>query len=420
MEIRKEVPRPRCSPIPSSRIPIFHFLSSIFASVVLLAGCGAPGEPVERKAPTPTAITDLAATQQGDNVILTFTLPKESVEGRELKQPPAIEIFRDFQTVPPAGAAPAAGSAVPKAPTLLVTIPSAMVDQYDTRRQIRYADELKPDDFTQHPGAQAIYIVRTRTSPKKVSANSNAVPLRVEPAADQITDLKAEVTHQGIILTWTPPQKTAVGPAPPIALYRIFRHEVAQTTAPNPTPQVSQSQKLSVQIGDCPAPPFRDTQIQFGKTYVYTVRSVAQYPDLQIESLDSPSITVSPLDTFPPAAPQGLVVVLVPAQGAAPAYLDLSWSISAENDIAGYNIYRSEQEGAPGLKQNPELLRTPAFRDMNTVPGHRYFYTVTAVDRVGNESPASAAAPGAVPVESPAATPAAVPAEGTQKAQPKS
>jgi hypothetical protein len=389
---------------------IFHFLFSIFA-VALLAGCAAPGEPVERKAPIPTAITDLSATQQGDNVSLTFTLPKESVEGRELKQPPAIEIFRDFQTVP-ASSTPSSSSA---APTLLVTIPSAMVDQYDTRGQIRYEDTLKPEDFNRHPGAQAVYIVRTRTSPKKVSANSNAALLRVEPAPDQITDLKVEVTHQGVALNWTPPQKTAVGSAPPIANYRIFRHEVAQTTAPNAGVQGSQSEKPSVQIGDCPAPPFRDTQIQFGKTYVYTVRSVAQYPDLQVESLDSLPVEVTPLDTFPPAAPQGLVVVLVPAQGAAPAYLDLSWSISAENDIAGYNIYRSEQEGTIGQKQNPDLLRTPAFRDMNTVPGHRYFYTVTAVDRVGNESPASAAASGEVSVESPTGAPA----EDPQKAPPK-
>jgi len=402
------------------RVPpaIFYFLFSVVASAVLLANCGAPGEPVERKAPTPTAVTDLAATQHGDNVILTFTLPKESVERRELKQPPAIEIFRDFQPVPPSPAPPS-GPVIPKAPTLLVTIPSAMVNQYDTRGQIRYEDTLQPEDFNQHPGAQAVYIVRTRTSPKKVSANSNAASLRVEPASDQITDLKTEVTHQGIILTWTPPQKTAAGTTPTIALYRIFRHEVNQTTAPGPTPQSPQSQKPSVQIGDCPAPPFRDTQIQFGKTYVYTVRGVAQYPDVQIESLDSPAVEVTPLDTFPPAAPQGLVAVLVPAQGSAPAYLDLSWSISAENDIAGYNIYRSEQEGVPGEKQNPDLLRTPAFRDMNTVPGHRYFYTVTAVDRVGNESPASAAASGEVPVESPSGAPAEVPAEGTQKPQPQ-
>src|SRR5580658_11183633 len=108
----------------SSRVPplIFHFLFSIFGIALFLAGCGAPGEPVERKAPIPTAVNDLAATQQGDDVTLTFTFPKESVEGRELKQPPAIEIFRDFQAIP-ASAAPSSGpAAVPKAPTLLVTI----------------------------------------------------------------------------------------------------------------------------------------------------------------------------------------------------------------------------------------------------------------------------------------------------------
>jgi hypothetical protein len=93
MEIRKEAPQPRRQPTPRSRARVFHFLFSIFA-VAFLIGCGVPGEPVERKPPIPTAVTDLAASQQGNNVILTFTFPKDSVEGRELKQPPAIEIFR--------------------------------------------------------------------------------------------------------------------------------------------------------------------------------------------------------------------------------------------------------------------------------------------------------------------------------------
>src|SRR5271155_4587885 len=243
MEIRKEAPQPRWPPTPKSRIHIFHLLFSIFA-VAFLIGCGVPGEPVERKPPIPTAVTDLAATQQGDNVIVTFTFPKDSVEGRELKQPPAIEIFRVFQPVP----ASSAPTSVPANPTLLVTIPSAMVDQFDVRRQIRYDDALKPEDFTQHPNTQAVYIVRTRTSPKKVSADSNAATLRVEPAPEQITDLKAEVTHRGIILTWTPPQKTAVGPAPPIALYRIFRNDIPQGTAPAAAPP-SRVQNPALPIG---------------------------------------------------------------------------------------------------------------------------------------------------------------------------
>jgi fibronectin type 3 domain-containing protein len=69
--------------------------------------------------------------------------------------------------------------------------------------------------------------------------------------------------------------------------------------------------------------------------------------------------------------------------------VDLSWSISPENDVAGYRVYRSEQEGARGELIQPALVSTPAVRDTSVQLGHRYWYTVTAVDRAGNESAAS-------------------------------
>jgi hypothetical protein len=395
MENRKGVPPSQVLRIPTASPLIFYFLFSIFACVLLLAGCAAPGEPTERKPRVPAPVADLAATQQDDNVILSFTLPKESVDRRPLKETPAIEIYRDFAPVS-AGAAPNA----PANPTPLVTIPSAMVDQYGDHGHIRYVDSLKPEDFTQHPGAQAIYIVRTRASTKKASANSNFAALRIEPAADPMTDLHAEVTHQGVVLSWTPPQKTLIGSVPPILSYRVYRSEPesqSQSATLNPPRDVSKANSPLAHIGDLPAPPFRDPQIKFGNTYTYSVRSVAQYEDLQVESADSNLVTLTPQNTFPPDTPQGVVVVLVPAENGAPAYFDLSWSISPDNDIAGYNIYRTEQEGAPGNKLNLQLLLTPAFRDMNVVLGHRYFYTVTAVDRAGNESPASAAASGEMP-----------------------
>jgi hypothetical protein len=402
MENRTEVPPSHISRTATAPSPIFHLLLSIFTLAVLAAGCAAPGEPTERRPRVPTPVTDLAASQQGDTVILTFTLPKESVDHHQLKESPAIEIYRDFAPGPAAVANPSVAPIAPANPTLLVTIPSAMVDHYDVRGHIRYEDALQPGDFTQHPATDAVYIVRTRASTKKASANSNVAAARIEPAADPITDLQAQITHQGVVLTWTPPQKTLIGSAPPIVSYRIYRSEPESQTQSgelNPSRENSQANSPPVRIGDSAAPPFRDSQVKFGDTYTYSVRSVAQYPDsqVQVESADSNLITVTPRDTFPPAAPQGLVVVYVPARNAAPAYFDLSWSINAENDIAGYNIYRSEQEGTPGSKLNPQLLLTPAFRDMNVVPGHRYFYTVTAVDRAGNESPASAAASGEMP-----------------------
>jgi endoglucanase len=80
------------------------------------------------------------------------------------------------------------------------------------------------------------------------------------------------------------------------------------------------------------------------------------------------------------------VAALLP--GAAPDkfVVDLSWSINLETDLAGYRVYRSEQEGTRGQLVTPDLLPTPALRDTSVEPGHRYWYTVTAVDRAGNES----------------------------------
>jgi hypothetical protein len=331
------------------------------------------------------------------------------VDHRPLKQTPAIEVYRSFEPVP----APAA-SATTAAAELLLTIPPAMVDRYSQKGHARLVSALAPGDLAQHSGWLASYTVRTRASLKKESADSNHADVRIFPAADPISDVKAEVTHAGIVLTWTPPQSTTAGAAPPSVIYQIYRAEALpqaqphQDSAPDAAESASQIPKLKAplaRIGETPEDTFQDMQVEFGTTYVYSVRTLSQYSGAAIESADSKLIVVTPLDTFPPAAPQGLVVVLVPKQGEVPAHLEISWAISPETDIAGYNVYRSEQGGVPGTRLNPDLLLTPAFRDMNAEPGRHYVYTATAVDRVGNESPAGASASGNVPVESKAANP---------------
>jgi hypothetical protein len=354
-------------------------------------GCAAPGEPYERKPPTPVAITDLTAVQSGSEIQLTFTLPQQAVDRRPLQEVPTIEIYRDFFKPPSAGEpAPKA----PAKPTLLITIPPAMDDRYVVQGHIHFTDTFSAQDFEKHPDSLAVYTVRTQVSEKKPSANSNVVAVHVFAPFDAITDLAAQVTHAAIVLNWTPPARTLAGSAPTIGVYHIYRGVPDPSAAPGDT---SKLKSPLVKIADAQSPPFQDTQFEFGASYVYSVRSVAQYADASIESSDSNLVAVAPRDTFPPAAPQELIVVLVPAQADAAAHLELSWAISPETDIAGYNVYRSEQEGTQGSRVNADLLLTPAFRDMNTQPGHRYFYTVTAVDRAGNESPASVAASGGVP-----------------------
>lgn len=385
------------------RFPIFLLLFSILPAIPALNGCAAPGEPTERKPPTPETVTDLAGSQMGNDVTLTFTLPHDSVERRQLQQPLTVEVYRNFEPAPPTSSpAPTA----PAKPALLLTIPPAEVDRYTTQGRVHFVNSLRAEDFGSDSGREAIYIVRTYVSPKKPSANSNPAALAIYPAADPISDLKAENTPGGVALSWTPPQKTIVGHAPPIAFYRAYRAEAdtnanigaapASNTAEVSATEKSKSKSLFARIAEPPAPPFTDTQVELGKTYIYAVRAVSQYPGVSLESTDSNQVTITPKDVFPPSGPQNLVVVFVPAAGGVPDHLELSWAINPENDIAGYNVYRSESPSARGERVNPELLLTPAFRDMNVLPSRLYYYIVTAVDRSGNESVPSAPASGSL------------------------
>ena len=75
--------------------------------------------------------------------------------------------------------------------------------------------------------------------------------------------------------------------------------------------------------------------------------------------------------------------------------VEVSWSPSTESDLASYRVYRT----AEGKTERVGEVAAPetSFRDSRAVPGTRYTYTVTAVDKAGNESPPSAGAPGTRP-----------------------
>jgi hypothetical protein len=402
MEKEKWAPAFPCARSKSQPACPFHFLLSIFILGLLLGGCASPGEPTERKAPVPATVADLAAVQSGDDVILTFTTPKETAGHKPLKEVPTIEIYRDFEPATAAGSA--ASPQAPANPSLVVTIPPGMADHYTEKGHIRYADTLTAEDFTQHPDEVAEYIVRTNTSVKRESADSNIANVRIYPALDPIGDLKSEIAHSVVELAWTAPQKTLAGAAPPIAGYRIYRAEVEPEPAASaaagsaPAAQAPEAggegvevKSRLVKVGDAQSTSFEDSQADLGRTYAYSVRSLARYPGEALESADSNLAIVTVRDIIPPAAPLGLIAVCVAAQDGTPAHAELSWAISPETNIAGYNVYRSEEAGVQGTRMNAAPLLSPAFRDMNSIPGHHYFYSVTAVDRSGNESRASIA-----------------------------
>lgn len=375
----------------SSFLPFFF---CIFLVGVTISGCAAPAEPIERRPPVPAPINDLNATQQGSDMMLTFTLPKETVQKLPLKTPPAVEIYRGFAAAAPAG----------KNLTLVTTIPGDAISQYSKQGEIHYADALRPEDFPQAAGAQIFYSVRTRASEKKESDDSNLVGVHFAIPPKAISDAKAQVTRDAIVLSWTAPAASVTGSPVEISGYRVYRAELeapAQGEATAPAEPLKRKGPLEMAgETDAAATSYADNRFTFGTPYEYSIRSVISAGGGQLESDDSNLVDITPRDIFPPSAPQGLEAVVVPAEGNTPASLDLSWAINPETNLAGYNIYRSEQQGARGERLNPELLRTPAFRDMNALPGHRYFYTVTAVDTAGLESAASAAVTAGLPADS--------------------
>jgi len=349
-------------------------------------GCGAPGEPTPPSPPVPVAVTDLAARQTGDGVQLIFTLPSKTVTGDRLATPPAVEIVR--------GVPKPNGSADTKAFRVVYTIPGSVVDNYVAEGHVKFIDPIDPAETRAHPGSSLIYVVRTRASQKKASADSNAVSVRVFPVPEALAHVDVRVTEPAIELSWTAPARTSGGdPLSGFSGYRIYRGELDPASAEVAASDLSKAKwKLPLTLlAPSEENTYLDTLFDFGKTYAYIVRSVVIVEGNALESGDSVPAIVTPRDTFPPAAPQNVVAAVF--AGATPDSLlvDLSWSINFETDLAGYRVYRSEQQGTRGTLITSDLLLAPAYRDTSVEVGRRYWYSVTAVDRAGNESDASSA-----------------------------
>jgi hypothetical protein len=363
---------------------------SCVVGCALAAGCAAPGEPIARHPVVPVPVTDLAAQQSGNSLTLRFTLPARSADREPLAERPSIEIYR--AKLPP-GAVPDK-----KAPwRLAYTIPSEQVDHYLAGERVEFHDLLSAEDFAAAAGSSFAYKVRTRAVRARASADSNIVVARAYPPPEPPQGVKVDVMEHAIEISWIAPGSASQ--AQPPYVYRVYREEVEP-----PAEGQTDTGKLQVKVpfeslGQTAGTRFEDHDFEFGRTYVYSVRSVAQYSGEMVES-DQPAssmATVTARDVFPPATPTGLEIAVIPATPGAPTYVELSWAISPEPDLAGYLVYRSEDENSPGERVSMEILPSPAFRDMSVGSGGRYFYRVSALDRAGNESPKSSAAEVDVP-----------------------
>jgi hypothetical protein len=203
------------------------------------------------------------------------------------------------------------------------------------------------------------------------------VHVPVVPALPPPSDFQAQVTAEGVVLSWNrmsqPAETTGLR-----HVYRIYRH-----------PEDGNADTV---VGEVPLDESSTTQLvdhsfEWEKTYFYRATVVALIQvdgnQTQFEGDDTPAVNVFAHDIFPPAVPSGLQAVFS-GVGQQP-FIDLIWAPDADADLAGYNVFRHEDGTAP-KKINTEPVKTPAFRDMNVSSGKTYVYSVSAVDVRGNES----------------------------------
>jgi hypothetical protein len=82
----------------------------------------------------------------------------------------------------------------------------------------------------------------------------------------------------------------------------------------------------------------------------------------------------------PPAAPTGLTAT------AGNETISLDWNDNTEEDLDGYNVYRSTTQGSGYGKLNLALVNDSDYIDNTVTNGIPYYYVVTAVDFNGHES----------------------------------
>ena len=359
---------------------------ALFGAMLLsLTGCGVAGFPKPPSLDLPQPVTDLRALRKGDKVFLAWTVPAETTDGTTVRHLGITRICRSLDSamtdcVNPVGTVP------PLPPASGGQNKAAAVN---TKTQTSYSDQLPPTLLRDDPAAEIFYVVSVLNQRGRSAGLSNHVAVPAVIALPPPSDFRAQVTADGILLSWTgSPQFSETQALHHV--YRVYRRE--------------QGTKTDTTVGEMPFGVLRtylllDHSFEWEKTYEYRATVVAVIhvegrPETQFEGDDTPWARVFAHDIFPPAVPSGLQAAFS-GVGQQP-FIDLIWAPDTEADLAGYNIYRHEA-GTAEQKINQELVRTPAFHDTNVTPGHTYFYSVSAIDVRRNESAHSVEASESVP-----------------------
>ncbi len=312
----------------------------------LFTGCGYVGDPLPPALYIPLPVADLSAMQEGGTLAVRFTLPARTTEDLPMEGSPEVDLRAaaweknrqwdeaawereavSLRTLPPEG------SAV-----------RALVDAT--------------------PFAAKRILVRVRVAGKlgRFSAWSEPVALEVLRRPEEIRGLTVASAPDGVQVSWTLPAQRTPG-----MLTEVFRK-----------PAGEKANAPFARLAGVPEDHWIDRGARFGESYLYQVRERLQREDCNYTGAFLGPLSITPVDTFPPAVPADVAVV-AGATGA-----ELSWTRNLESDFREYRVYRSAAGGE--FQPVGEPTPTPTFSDTSAPREVALRYRVTSVDEAGNES----------------------------------
>ncbi|MBO0856881.1 MAG: hypothetical protein J2P21_00195 [Chloracidobacterium sp.] len=333
--------------------------------VFFIAACGKMGDPLPPLPRAQLRVETLGVEQRGSHLILSFPFKRDT--RTKLQR---VDVYRLVEPI----SAPM-GLPVDTFSERASMIYSILADDVPLgSSDVVYKDPLIVKSNVESKRYR--YAVRTFDTAGRATDFSNYAT--IEPLFNLSLPpdgLAAKQAETQIEITWNAPADNINETTPAnVAGYNIYRGHGGVYSKINAEPLRE--------------PHFSDRDFQFGVNYQYVVRSLSFKPGSasmtdSIESDDSRLLDYTPKDTFPPAAPKPITIASINS------IVSVFWPLSAEPDVVGYNIYRTDDENAPPekwVKLNPDLYKTASFRDDHVQVGKIYFYQITAVDTSGNES----------------------------------
>ena len=405
---------------------------------VATGACGKRGDPLPPLPRTPQPVTSLKLAQRGNELEIAYVAPRATMGGARLgvidvetlrAEAAASPSPRPTETpkAPEAGTSAAAAVRAGAAQRVLAEF---LKSARRSRRRAAPGESLT-ETAPLPPAGTTVRVAVRAVDGGRVSTLSPISSLTVQPPPPAPHDLVAELRGETVALRWagtvpspspTPVPSPSPSPAASSAASPLPSPSASSSPAPHGGASPSPSPRASL-LGRGPSPSpsprapargffvyrradpggsygnplgseplatgaYDDKTVSLGQRWCYVVGTVVATEPV-VESARSNEACVSVRDIVPPAAPSGVAAV-----GAADG-VEVSWSPSTESDLASYRVYRT----AEGRTERVGEVAAPetSFRDTRAAPGTRYTYTVTAVDKAGNESPPSSGAPGARP-----------------------